>query len=29
MNVVGRRRRERPKKRWLDMIESFIRAAGV
>jgi hypothetical protein len=29
INVEGKRRRGRPKKRWLDTIENEIRAFGV
>jgi len=29
MNVEGKRGRERPKKRWFDIIENDMRAVGV
>jgi hypothetical protein len=29
MNIEGKREREKPKKRWLDTIENYLRAIDV
>jgi hypothetical protein len=29
MNVEGKREREKPKKKWLDTIENYMRSIGV